>query len=88
MKDAPARLGDLGHVGVGLHFRKHDQGARIEGVDVEPFGREQGGVGKLAAAGITAHSVFRFTEMLDTLVESGRLSEDKKAEVLKFLRNE
>lgn len=50
--------------------------------------REQGGVGKLAAAGITAHSVFRFTEMLDTLVESGRLSEDKKAEVLKFLRNE
>ncbi|MBI1293997.1 orotate phosphoribosyltransferase [bacterium] len=50
--------------------------------------REQGGVGKLAAAGITAHSVFRFTDMLDTLVESGRLSGDKKAEVLKFLRNE
>lgn len=50
--------------------------------------REQGGVDKLAAAGITAHSVFRFTEMLDTLVDGGRLSDEKKLEVLKFLRNE
>ncbi|MCB0114935.1 MAG: orotate phosphoribosyltransferase [Caldilineaceae bacterium] len=50
--------------------------------------REQGGADKLAAAGITAHSVFRFTEMLDTLVAGGMLNEDKKLEVLKFLRNE
>jgi uridine monophosphate synthetase len=48
--------------------------------------REQGGVDKLAAAGITAHSVFRLTEMLDTLVASGHLSEDKRAEVLTFLK--
>jgi uridine monophosphate synthetase len=48
--------------------------------------REQGGVEKLAAAGISAHSVFRLTEILDTLVSGGSLSEDKKAEVLAFLK--
>lgn len=48
--------------------------------------REQGGVEKLAAAGITAHSVFRLTEILDTLVASGYLSDDKRAEVIAFLK--
>ncbi|MBX2998226.1 MAG: orotate phosphoribosyltransferase [Caldilineaceae bacterium] len=48
--------------------------------------REQGGVEKLAAAGIHAHSVFRLTEILDTLVASGMLSEEKRAEVLSFLK--
>jgi uridine monophosphate synthetase len=48
--------------------------------------REQGGVEKLAAAGINAHSVFRLTEILDTLVSGGMLSEEKRAEVLAFLK--
>jgi uridine monophosphate synthetase len=48
--------------------------------------REQGGVEKLAAAGISAHSVFRLTEILDTLVSGGSLSENKRAEVLAFLK--
>lgn len=48
--------------------------------------REQGGTDKLAAAGITAHSVFRLTEMLDTLVASGHLTEEKRDEVVTFLR--
>ncbi len=48
--------------------------------------REQGGVDKLRAAGITAHSVFRLTEILDILSEAGQLSMEKKAEVLAFLK--
>ena len=48
--------------------------------------REQGGVEKLAAAGITAHAVFTLSEILEVLTAAGRLSPEKQAEVLAFLR--
>ena len=48
--------------------------------------REQGGVANLAAAGITAHSVFRLTDLLDTLVDSGHLTPEKRDEVVNFIR--
>ena len=47
--------------------------------------REQGGVENLAAAGIKAHSVFRLDQILDVLVEHGKLSEEKRTEVLAFV---
>lgn len=47
--------------------------------------REQGGVESLAAAGITAHSVFRVSEILETLTAAGKLSDTKRDEVLTFL---
>ncbi|MBW7883190.1 MAG: orotidine-5'-phosphate decarboxylase [Caldilineaceae bacterium] len=47
--------------------------------------REQGGVANLAQAGITAHTVFKLSSMLDVLVESGRLDGAKRTEVLEFL---
>ncbi|NJN83147.1 MAG: orotidine-5'-phosphate decarboxylase [Caldilineaceae bacterium] len=47
--------------------------------------REQGGVEKLAAAGIRAHSVFKISEMMETLVDSGRLNDDKRREVLAYI---
>ncbi len=47
--------------------------------------REQGGVENLAAAGIRAHSVFKLDQILDVLVAHGRLSEEKRAEVLAFI---
>ena len=40
--------------------------------------REQGGVENLAAAGIKAHSVFKLDQILDVLVEHGKLSEEKR----------
>ncbi len=48
--------------------------------------REQGGVAHLAAHGITAHSVFKLSDMLDSLVATGHLDEAKQSEVLTFLR--
>jgi uridine monophosphate synthetase len=48
--------------------------------------REQGGVENLAAAGIKAHSVFKLDQILDVLVENGKLSEEKRTEVLTFIR--
>lgn len=47
--------------------------------------REQGGVRNLAEAGIAAHAVLTLTQMLDILVEAGRLDADKRLEVLRFL---
>ena len=47
--------------------------------------REQGGVEKLAAAGIRAHSVFRLRPLLDSLVEMRLLAADKRAEIEAFL---
>ena len=47
--------------------------------------REQGGVENLAAAGIKAHSVFKLDQILDVLVEHGKLSESKRSEVLAFV---
>ncbi|MBX3012918.1 MAG: orotidine-5'-phosphate decarboxylase [Caldilineaceae bacterium] len=49
--------------------------------------REQGGVANLAAAGVTAHCVFTVSEMLDTLVQAGKLDETKRQEVLQFIRS-
>ena len=39
----------------------------------------------LAAAGITAHAVFTLTEILEALTAAGRLSAQKRAEVLAFI---
>ena len=48
--------------------------------------REQGGKANLAAAGITGHSVLTITEVMEVLVNAGRLEEEKRQEVLAFLR--
>lgn len=47
--------------------------------------REQGGADNLAAAGITAHSVFKLSHMLDTLVAAGKLEPTKRAEIAAYL---
>jgi uridine monophosphate synthetase len=47
--------------------------------------REQGGAAKLAQAGIQAHSVFKLTELLDSLAAQGLLEPSKHREVLAFL---
>ena len=43
-EDGPARLGDLRHLGVPVHFREQHQGGGIAGVDADPELGEQGGV--------------------------------------------
>ncbi len=48
--------------------------------------RQQGGVERLAQAGITAHSVFTLTQILDILVAEGLLGPEKRAQVLDFIR--
>ncbi len=48
--------------------------------------REQGARDNLAAAGVRAHSVFTLSEILETLVTSGRLTPEKQQEVLTFIR--
>ncbi len=47
--------------------------------------REQGGVENLAAAGIRAHCVFRLRELLDALVDLGRLDPGTRTQVLEFV---
>lgn len=47
--------------------------------------REQGGMAKLAQAGIQAHSVFKLTAMLDALATEKLLDPQKHQEVLTFL---
>jgi uridine monophosphate synthetase len=47
--------------------------------------RQQGGVEKLAAAGIRAHAVFTITEVIDTLVEMGSIDRDMQATVMAFI---
>ena len=49
--------------------------------------REQGGVENLAAAGITAHSVVKLSEILDILVDAGRLASDKREEIMALIRS-
>ncbi len=49
--------------------------------------REQGGAANLAAAGVTAHAVLTVSEMMETLVQAGKLAETKRQEVLQFIRN-
>jgi uridine monophosphate synthetase len=49
--------------------------------------REQGGIANLAAAGVTAHAVFTVSEVLATLVQTGKLDGTKQQEVLEFIRN-
>jgi orotate phosphoribosyltransferase len=48
--------------------------------------REQGGVEKLAAAGITAHSVYRISEILEKLVGAGTLPRAQADDVYAFIR--
>ncbi len=48
--------------------------------------REQGGKANLAAAGVTGHSIFTITEVMDILVRNDRLERDKQREVLNFLQ--
>lgn len=47
--------------------------------------REQGGVHNLAKAGIVAHAVLTLTQILDILVNAGRLDAAKRQEVIDFL---
>jgi uridine monophosphate synthetase len=47
--------------------------------------REQGGGDELAEAGYRLHAVLGLGEMLDTLVEAGRISEEQRARVTAFL---
>jgi uridine monophosphate synthetase len=47
--------------------------------------REQGGGKDLAQSGYHLHSVLRLSEMLDTLVEAGRISASQHSEVSSFL---
>lgn len=49
--------------------------------------REQGGKDNLAAIGVNGHSVLTITEVMDVLVEAGRLDKEKRQEVLAFLRS-
>lgn len=50
--------------------------------------REQGGVEKLAAAGIRAHAVYRLGEVLDELVAGGQIDEATAARVRAFVRGQ
>jgi len=43
--------------------------------------REEGGAADLAGAGYRLHSVLRLSEMLDLLVESGRINAEQRAEI-------
>lgn len=48
--------------------------------------REQGGVENLAAAGIRAHSVYKFSDVLATLASAGRIDQTTHDEVVTWLR--
>lgn len=48
--------------------------------------REQGGRQELEMAGYRLHAVWRLSEMLDVLVEAGRISAQRRDQVLTFLR--
>jgi uridine monophosphate synthetase len=47
--------------------------------------REQGGSKDLAEAGYQLHAVLRLSEMLDLLVEAGRISAGQRDQVVAFL---
>jgi uridine monophosphate synthetase len=48
--------------------------------------REQGGAADLARRGYTLHAVLRLSEMLDALLESGRISQAQRDEVTAYLQ--
>lgn len=60
-------------------------GLRVKDV-VVLIDREQGGREDLAAAGYRLHSVLRLSQLLDLLVEAGRIGEEQRAEVMAYLR--
>lgn len=64
--------------------RLRDVGLVIEDAIVL-IDREQGGKANLAAVGVTGHSIVTITEVMDLLVDAGRLTEEKRQEVLAFL---
>ncbi|MBN1978997.1 MAG: orotate phosphoribosyltransferase [Anaerolineae bacterium] len=48
--------------------------------------REQGGVEDLAQHGYRLHAILKFTDILDTLKESGRITAEQHTEVLDYLK--
>jgi len=49
--------------------------------------REQGGKANLAAAAVTGHSVLTISEVMDVLVDAGRLNTEKRQEVFDFIHS-
>jgi uridine monophosphate synthetase len=49
--------------------------------------REQGGVDDLAKQGYQLHAIFKFTDILDTLKESKRITDEQYTEVLDYLKS-
>jgi orotate phosphoribosyltransferase len=49
--------------------------------------REQGGVNDLAQQGYRLHAILKFTDVLDALKESGRITAEQHAEVLDYLKS-
>jgi uridine monophosphate synthetase len=49
--------------------------------------REQGGVETVAKAGHTIEAAFTITELLDILLELGKIEQDRYDEVLEFIKN-
>ena len=64
--------------------RLREAGLVVEHV-VVLIDREQGGGDNLAAHGITAHSVFSMTQLLDDLVARGRLAPERAGQVRAFV---
>jgi uridine monophosphate synthetase len=62
-----------------------DEGLRVKDL-VVLIDREQGGKEELASRGIRLHAVMTLTQMLDELVEAGKLSADMREEVLAWVR--
>jgi uridine monophosphate synthetase len=60
-------------------------GLKVEDVIVL-IDREQGGREELEAAGYRLHAVLRLSEMLDMLVEAGKIDEGQRRGVLEYLR--
>jgi uridine monophosphate synthetase len=60
-----------------------------EGLDIKDaavlIDREQGGRKNLAAKGISLHSVFHLTEMLNVLLQSGAITSEQHTNVKKFM---
>jgi uridine monophosphate synthetase len=61
-----------------------DEGLRVKDL-VVLIDREQGGKEELASRGIRLHAVMTLTQMLDELVEAGKLSADMREEVLAWV---
>lgn len=61
-----------------------EAGLRVHDVAVL-IDREGGGREELAAQGLTLHSVFRMSELMDLLLEHERITPDEKARVDNFL---